>query len=91
VKEKLPAYLDSLVAKRKTEVSIPDKSEELPDKGDEEEEILPPPTSTERTITTPTTKRYWTRSEIASMSDVDYAKHAQDIRKALAEGRILEK
>jgi len=90
VKEKLPAYLDSLVARLKTEVSTPTISEELPDNG-EEEEVLPPPTSTERTISTPTTKRYWTRSEIASMDDAEYLKHAKDIRKALAEGRILSK
>jgi hypothetical protein len=90
VKEKLPAYLDSLVARKKTEVSTPTEGEELPDNG-EEEEIPPPPTSTERTISTPTTKRYWTRSEIASMNDEEYLKHAKDIRKALAEGRVLNR
>jgi len=90
VQEKLPAYLDSLVAKAKTEVSTPIESEELPDNG-EEEEILPPPTSTERIIQTSSTKRYWTRSEIAAMDDDEYLKHAKDIRKALAEGRVLNK
>jgi len=90
VKEKLPAYLDSLVARLKTEVSTPIGSEELPDNG-EEEEIPPPPTSTERVISTTPTKRYWTRSEIASMDDDEYLKHAKDIRKALAEGRILNR
>jgi len=91
VKEKLPAYLDSLVARLKTEVSTPEPSEELPENGEEEEEIPTPPTSTERVVTTPTTKRYWTRSEIAKMSDVEYLKHAPEIRQALADGRVLNK
>ena len=90
VKEKLPAYLDSLVARLKTEVpNLPD--EESPDDS-EDEEILPIPTSTERVINnTPIKKRYWTRSEIAALNDAEYLKRAVEIRQALAEGRILEK
>lgn len=89
VQEKLPAYLDSLVARTKTEVPEPDNKEELPN--GEEEEIPAPPTSTERVVTTTTTRRYWTRSEIAKMDDAEYLKHAPEIRKALAEGRVLNK
>lgn len=88
VQEKLPAYLDTLVARQKTEVK--NKTEVLPNGNKSDEDEVP--TSTERVnSTTPTLKRYWTRSEIARMSDVEYAKHAAEIRSALSEGRILQK
>ncbi len=93
VEEKLPAYLDTLVARQKTGV-IKTNPPVLSQGEEEDDDESPntPPTSTERTVNnTPSLKRYWTRSEIGKMSDEEYKKHAKEIRAALSDGRILNK
>jgi hypothetical protein len=97
VENKLPSYLDDLVARRNgtgnasasDANSEPDESEEEQE-DDESSEV---PTSTERTVVqnSAENKRTWTRSEIAALSDEDYVKNLPSIRKAQRENRILDK
>lgn len=96
VEDKLPSYLDSLVARRKEmgKVQETEPSEEPASEEDEETASATPssdtPTSTERTVPVANPKRVWTRTEILALSDENYIKRAPEIKQALADGRIIE-
>lgn len=96
VEDKLPSYLDSLVARRKEmgKVQETTPSTEPASEEDETTPVVPPsttPTSTERTVPAANPKRVWTRTEILALSDENYLKHSKEIKQALADGRIIER
>jgi hypothetical protein len=80
VEDKLPSYLDELVSLR-GEPKV--ETEPQPS-----EEPFSPPVDVERTPSS-SSKRTWSRKEIASLSDSDYAKYRGEILLAEKEGRIV--
>jgi hypothetical protein len=85
VEEKLPAYLDQLASKNEETPTIETPSSpsgEQPGNGS-------PQGDPERQPNDATQKRVWTRKEIAALSDADYLKHRDEIKKAEREGRII--
>jgi hypothetical protein len=84
IEDKLPAYLDTLASRQGETINdapnpvAPSEPPANPSGADPERPSNPP------------SKRVWSRKEIGKMSDADYLKHQVEIKKAQAEGRIVD-
>lgn len=84
VEEKLPAYLDTLASRQGETIN------DTPETAPSETPPANPSGADPERPATPPSKRVWSRKEIGKMSDADYLKHQAEIKKAQAEGRIVD-